>query len=206
MHWTTLALLSALFAGLTAVLAKVGVATVPSNVATLVRTLVVVGFAAGIVAARGEMGQLRAIPTRGWVFLILSGVATGLSWLCYFAALKAGPVSGVAPDRQVKLPDRADAWLRGSGREGAPADHPWRGVDRGRSVADVAGSAGPNLGTLRCVRKRTGHRTPSRRARPWRCQIGRNLAPSRSNSALPENGNPSSLRPNPHLSDCHFFH
>jgi bacterial/archaeal transporter family protein len=97
MHWTTLALLSALFAGLTAVLAKVGVATVSSNVATLVRTLVVVGFAAGIVAARGEMGQLRAIPTKGWVFLVLSGVATGLSWLCYFAALKAGPVSGVAP-------------------------------------------------------------------------------------------------------------
>ncbi len=97
MHWTTLALLSALFAGLTAVLAKVGVASVPSNVATLVRTVVVVVFAAGIVAARGELGQVRAISPKAWVFLVLSGVATGLSWLCYFAALKAGPVSGVAP-------------------------------------------------------------------------------------------------------------
>jgi transporter family protein len=96
-HWTTLALLSALFAGLTALLAKLGLATVPSNVATLARTVVVVVFAAAIVAARGEFGHLRTIPAKGWVFLVLSGIATGLSWLCYFAALQQGPISGVAP-------------------------------------------------------------------------------------------------------------
>lgn len=97
MSWLALALLSALFAGLTALLAKVGVEHVPSNLATLVRTVVVVAFAAGIVAARGEFAQARSIPARSWTFLALSGVATGLSWLCYFAALKLGPISGVAP-------------------------------------------------------------------------------------------------------------
>ena len=97
MNWTTLAFLSALFAGLTAVLAKVGIENVPSNLATLIRTVVIVGFAAAIVAGRGEFMHLREIPARSWGFLVLSGVATGLSWLCYFAALKLGPVSGVAP-------------------------------------------------------------------------------------------------------------
>lgn len=93
----TCALLSALFAGLTAVLAKVGVENVPSNLATLVRTVVVVAFATGIVAARGEWAALREVNARSWTFLIFSGVGTGLSWLFYFAALKSGPVSGVAP-------------------------------------------------------------------------------------------------------------
>jgi transporter family protein len=97
MSWVILALLSALFAGITAVLAKVGVEGVPSNLATLIRTVVIVVFAAGIVAARGEMGQVREIAARSWAFLVLSGVATGLSWLFYFAAIKEGPVSGVAP-------------------------------------------------------------------------------------------------------------
>ena len=97
MNWTTLAFLSALFAGLTAVLAKVGIENVPSNLATLIRTVVIVGFASGIVVARGELTHLKSIGGRSWLFLVLSGVATGLSWLCYFAALKQGPVSGVAP-------------------------------------------------------------------------------------------------------------
>lgn len=97
MNWMTCAALSALFAGLTAVLAKVGVENVPSNLATLVRTVVIVAFASGIVAARGELPMLRAISGKSWTFLVLSGVATGLSWLFYFAALKLGPVSGVAP-------------------------------------------------------------------------------------------------------------
>jgi len=97
MSWTTCAFLSALFAGLTALLAKVGVQNVPSNLATLVRTVVIVAFASGIVAARGELSQVRAISGRSWTFLVLSGVATGLSWLFYFAALKNGPISGVAP-------------------------------------------------------------------------------------------------------------
>jgi len=97
MNWVTCAALSALFAGATAVLAKLGSAAVPSNLATLVRTVVVVGFAGAIVMARGELPQVRTIPSRSWLFLILSGFGTGLSWLFYFAALKAGPVSGVAP-------------------------------------------------------------------------------------------------------------
>jgi transporter family protein len=97
MSWMALGGLSALFAGLTALLAKLGIEGIPSNVATLVRTVVVVFFASGIVAARGELLHLRQIPAKGWTFLVLSGVATGLSWLCYFAALKLGPISGVAP-------------------------------------------------------------------------------------------------------------
>ena len=97
MSWMTCALLSAVFAGLTAVLAKIGVQNVPSNLATLIRTVVIVIFASGIVATRGEWSALRAISGKSWAFLVFSGVATGLSWLFYFAALKLGPVSGVAP-------------------------------------------------------------------------------------------------------------
>lgn len=97
MSWIGYAALSALFAGLTALLAKVGVEGVPSNVATLVRTVVIVVFAVGIVTARGEAHHLRELSGKTWLFLVLSGVATGLSWLCYFAALKAGPISHVAP-------------------------------------------------------------------------------------------------------------
>jgi transporter family protein len=97
MTWIACAGLSALFAGLTALLAKVGIENVPSNLATLVRTVVIVAFAAGIVAARGELANVREISARSWTFLVLSGVATGLSWLFYFAALKLGPISGVAP-------------------------------------------------------------------------------------------------------------
>ena len=96
-NWVAYAALSAVFAGLTAVLAKIGVSDIPSNVATLVRTVVVVVFATGIVAAAGQLHQLRSIPGRSWLALVFSGVATGLSWLFYFAALKHGPVSGVAP-------------------------------------------------------------------------------------------------------------
>src|SRR4051794_21688519 len=95
--WVVCACLSAVFAGLTAVLAKLGVSDVPSNLATLVRTVVVLGFAAGIVAVRGEAHHVAAMTGRNWAFLGLSGLATGFSWLFYFAALKAGPVSGVAP-------------------------------------------------------------------------------------------------------------
>jgi transporter family protein len=95
--WVLPACLSAVFAGLTAVLAKLGVGNVPSNLATLVRTVVILLFAAGIVAARGEFRHMGALTGRNWTFLILSGLATGISWLFYFAAIKAGPVSGVAP-------------------------------------------------------------------------------------------------------------
>jgi transporter family protein len=95
--WPVWALLSAVFAALTAILAKVGVAGVPSNLATAVRTVVVLVFAVGIVLARGEAKHFSAFTTRTWLFLSLSGIATGLSWLCYFRALQLGPVSRVAP-------------------------------------------------------------------------------------------------------------
>ena len=95
--WMLYACLSAVFAGLTAVLAKVGVEHVPSNLATLVRTVVILAFAAGIVVVRGEAHLVSSFTGRNWAFLVLSGIATGLSWLFYFAALKAGPISGVAP-------------------------------------------------------------------------------------------------------------
>ncbi|OJW24574.1 MAG: hypothetical protein BGO49_05900 [Planctomycetales bacterium 71-10] len=97
MTWVHCALMSALFAGLTAVLAKVGVADVPSNLATLIRTVVVAGFASGIVLFTGEAGGVRSLGTRDWLALVGSGLATGASWLFYFAALKRGPISGVAP-------------------------------------------------------------------------------------------------------------
>jgi bacterial/archaeal transporter family protein len=96
-NWVVYAGLSALFAGLTALLAKLGVENVPSNLATLVRTVVIVVFASGIVLARGELSALSGVSARSWTFLVLSGVATGCSWLFYFAAIKAGPISGVAP-------------------------------------------------------------------------------------------------------------
>jgi bacterial/archaeal transporter family protein len=97
MNWVFLALFSAFFAGVTAVLAKAGVANVPSNLATLVRTVVILFFAGGIVWFRGEFSSLSTLTGKNWTFLMLSGIATGLSWLFYFAALKAGPVSLVAP-------------------------------------------------------------------------------------------------------------
>jgi transporter family protein len=97
MNWIGYALFSALFAGLTALLAKIGVSNVPSNVATLVRTVVIVFFASGLVAATGELHHVKSLTTRDWVALVGSGLATGISWLFYFAALKNGPISGVAP-------------------------------------------------------------------------------------------------------------
>jgi len=95
--WVLFALLSALFAGLTAVLAKVGIQGVNSNLATAIRTLVIVVFAWGIVLARGEAQGIGQLTGKNWLFLCLSGVATGASWLCYFRALSLGPVSRVAP-------------------------------------------------------------------------------------------------------------
>lgn len=95
--WRFWALLSAVFAALTAILAKVGVGGVPSDVATLVRTLVILGFAAAIVAATGQIPALSQISGRPLLFLVLSGLATGASWLCYFRALSLGEAGRVAP-------------------------------------------------------------------------------------------------------------
>lgn len=102
--WLLYALLSALAAGATAILAKVGVQGVSSNLATAVRTAVVLVFAWGIVLARGEAAGLRELKGRTLVFLLLSGVATGLSWLAYFKALQLAPASRVAPIDKLSLP------------------------------------------------------------------------------------------------------
>src|SRR5438046_2641518 len=96
MNWLYWALLSALFAGLTAVLAKVGVRDVDPNLATAIRTVVILFFAWAIALATNEQ-PLNTVPARTWLFLVLSGLATGLSWLCYFRALQLGEASKVAP-------------------------------------------------------------------------------------------------------------
>jgi len=104
MSWIGWALLSALFAAATALLAKVGVAHVDSNLATAVRTTVVVFFAWGIAIALGKHGEIRALDRRTLLFLTLSGLATGPSWLCYFRALQLGPASRVAPLDKLSVP------------------------------------------------------------------------------------------------------
>ncbi len=96
MSWFVWALLSAFFAGLTAILAKVGVEHVNSNLATAIRTVVILVFAWGVVLFT-KTQPLATIEKRTWIFLILSGFATGLSWLCYFRALQLGEASRVAP-------------------------------------------------------------------------------------------------------------
>src|SRR5882762_1616873 len=96
MTWFGWALLSAFFAGVTAVLAKVGVQSINSNLATAIRTAVILIFAWSI-ALFTNTQSLSSIGKRTWLFLILSGVATGLSWLCYFRALQLGEASRVAP-------------------------------------------------------------------------------------------------------------
>lgn len=95
--WKYYALLSALFAALTALFAKIGVRGINSNLATGIRTVVILLITWGIVLCGGHMGEIKDIGRHAWIFLILSGIATGLSWLFYFKALQSGEVSRVAP-------------------------------------------------------------------------------------------------------------
>ena len=95
--WVFWALLSALFAGTTAVLAKIGVKDIDSNLATAIRTTVILVFAWAIAAVTAKPGAIGTLTTRTLGFLCVSGLATGLSWLCYFRALQLGPASRVAP-------------------------------------------------------------------------------------------------------------
>ncbi len=95
--WKYYALLSALFAALTAIFAKVGVKGINSNLATAIRTTVILLLPWGIVAFTGHIGKLKVISRHTWCFLLLSVLATGLSWLFYFKALQTGSVSRVAP-------------------------------------------------------------------------------------------------------------
>jgi transporter family protein len=101
--WLAFALLAAAFAGTTAILAKLGVEGVPSNLATAIRTAVVLVFAWAIVLATGEQREIPKLGARTLVFLAASGVATGLSWLAYFRALQLGPASRVAPVDKLSL-------------------------------------------------------------------------------------------------------
>jgi transporter family protein len=104
MSWIGWAILSAVFAAATALLAKIGVAHVDSNLATAVRTTVVVVFAWSIALALGKHGEIRSLDRRTLLFLTLSGLGTGLSWLCYFRALQLGPASRVAPLDKLSVP------------------------------------------------------------------------------------------------------
>jgi transporter family protein len=97
LDWKVFAALSALFAAMTAILGKLGVADVNSNLATLLRTIVVLVVSALLVTARGEWENPARLSARGCLFIVLSGLATGLSWLCYYRALQTGPASRVAP-------------------------------------------------------------------------------------------------------------
>ncbi len=95
--WKYYALLSALFAALTAIFAKIGVKDINSDLATAIRTLVILCITWGIVFAGNHNSEIRGVTWHTWLFLILSGAATGLSWLFYFKALQVGDVSRVAP-------------------------------------------------------------------------------------------------------------
>lgn len=95
--WQVWALGSAVFAALTAIFAKIGIAEVNSDFATFVRTIVILGAAAAMVTLTGSWQSPGTISSRSWMFLVLSGLATGLSWICYFRALKLGNAAQVAP-------------------------------------------------------------------------------------------------------------
>ena len=95
--WMILAILSAVFAALTSILAKVGIEGVNSNLATAIRTFVVLILAWGMVFLTDAQGGISSISRKSWIFLILSGLATGGSWLCYYKALQLGDASKVVP-------------------------------------------------------------------------------------------------------------
>ena len=103
MEWLAFTAGSAFFAGLTAVLAKLGVRDLPSNLATLIRTVVILVFVLVLVLVRREWPHPGQLASRSVVFLILSGLTTGLSWLCYYRALQSGPVSLIAPLDKLSL-------------------------------------------------------------------------------------------------------
>ena len=104
MTWVTYAGISAIAAALTAVLAKIGVEGVPSNLATAIRTVVVLVFAWALALGLGEYRALPALSRRSLVFLVLSSLATGVSWLAYYRALQLAPASRVAPIDKLSLP------------------------------------------------------------------------------------------------------
>jgi transporter family protein len=96
-NWFFWAILSAAFAALTAIFAKVGLEGVDSDLATLIRTVIVFCLLTAFIVATGKWSNPLALPSKTWLFLVLSGLATGASWVCYFRALKTGNASEVAP-------------------------------------------------------------------------------------------------------------
>ena len=104
MSWLFFAFVSAVAAAATAILAKIGIEGVPSNLATAIRTLVITAFAWAIVAGTGQHRELSSISRRSMTFLVLSGIATGISWLAYFRALQLAPASRVSPIDKLSLP------------------------------------------------------------------------------------------------------
>lgn len=97
MSWLIFAILSAVFAALTSILAKIGIEGVNSDLATAIRTVVVLGMSWIMVFITGAQSGIRSISKKSWLFIILSGLATGASWLCYYRALQLGEASKVAP-------------------------------------------------------------------------------------------------------------
>ena len=95
--WVIYAILSAVFAALTSILAKIGISDINSNLATAIRTIVVLVMAWGIVFMTGAQSGIQDITAKSWIFLVLSGIATGLSWLFYYKALQLGDASKVVP-------------------------------------------------------------------------------------------------------------
>src|SRR5580704_17449359 len=111
MGWLGWALLSAVFAAATAILAKIGIAGIDSNLATAIRTSVILVFTWAIAISLNQHHGIAGIGRRSWIFLVLSGICTGLSWLCYFRALQLGPASSVAPiDKLSVVLVMAGAW------------------------------------------------------------------------------------------------
>jgi bacterial/archaeal transporter family protein len=97
LDWRLFALLSAFFAALTAIFGKIGVSQLNSDVATLIRTVIILVMTAVIIGVKQEWQRPENLPAKSVIFLVLSGIATGLSWLCYYRALQSGPASRVAP-------------------------------------------------------------------------------------------------------------
>ena len=103
MNWLLAAFFSAIFAALTSIFAKIGIKDVNSNLATAIRTTIILIFTWGIVFFQGTLPSVSQIDKRSWIFLILSGIATGLSWLFYFYAIKIGEVNKVVPIDKLSL-------------------------------------------------------------------------------------------------------
>jgi uncharacterized membrane protein len=116
--WIVWALLSAVFAALTAIFAKVGVENINSDLATFIRTVIILFVLGGLLAARGLFQPLGSISLRTYLFLALSGCATGASWVCYFRALQLGDAARVAPNATVS---ECSAWRDGHERETDPS-------------------------------------------------------------------------------------